>query len=203
MDSDFEELIKKARDYEFDPGKLGAIALTGSLRKSANPGNCILVISSGPIGDVSVEVAVSDILAHTISADGVSSKDLVTIGVRPTAIITTSIRTSISIYHSSGGPSVTQELLSRNMRERITIPWREVFKVPSTVDVILNWASRLAWVECRARGQAECESRYPPGVDRDRCVTQKHLECGPPPRLDVDERVLEQLVELLRVAIRR
>jgi hypothetical protein len=44
----------------------------------------------------------------------------------------------------------------------------------------------------------DCEAQFPPGPDRDRCITDGYIACGERPRLRVSDRVLEQLAELFR-----
>ncbi len=201
MTSDFREIVDRAGNYEFDPKKLDAIPITGILKKSPDPKNCILVLSSEANGDLVVEIAVDDVVKHEVRKGRESTRDRLTLHVKPTAITTASLKGKVTnalipafIVTSAFGQSVRGPIPS--------VPWKEIVTPFSRLDVMLNLLDGLAWTECRARGKAECEAFHPPGPDRDRCITDKYIECGPPPRLRVDERALEQLVELFRGPIR-
>jgi hypothetical protein len=113
--------------------------------------------------------------------------------VKPTAILTTSFRGKVT--NALVPAFIVASGFGQTVREPIPVPWREMVTPFSKLDVMLNVLDRLAWAECRARGKAECERLHPPGPDRDQCITEKYFKCGPPPRLSVDEHVLEQLAE--------
>lgn len=201
MSSDFRELVERAGNYEFDPTKLDAIPITGILRKSPDPKKCILVIFSEATGDLVVEIEADDVVKHEVEKGGKPTGDQVTLHVKPTAILTTSLRGKVT--NSLIPAFIVTSAFGQTVREPIpSVPWREIVTPFSRLDVMLNLLDGLAWTECRARGKAECEALHPPGPDRDRCITDKYIECGPRPRLRVDERVLEQLVELFRGPIR-
>jgi len=202
MSSDFRELVERAGNYEFDPKKLDAIPITGILRKSPDPKNCILVISSEANGDLVVEIAADDVVKYDVEKGGEPSGDQVTLHVKPTAILTASF--SGKVTNSLIPAFIVTSAFGQAVREPIpSVPWREIVTPFSRLDVMLNLLDGVAWTECRARGKAECEARHPsPGPARDQCITDRYIECGPPPRLRVSERVLEQLVELFRGSIR-
>ena len=46
------------------------------------------------------------------------------------------------------------------------------------------------------------DNQFPPGPARDQCITDAYIACGPRPTLRVDERVLEQLVDLFKGPVR-
>ena len=201
MSSDFRELLGRAGKYEFDPKKLDAIPITGILRKSPDPKKCILVIASEPTGDLVVEIEADDVVKHDVKKGGEPAEDQVTLHVKPTAMLTTSFRGKIT--NSLIPAFIVTSAFGQGVREPIpSVPWREIVTPFSRLDVMLNILDSLAWTECRARGKAECEALLPPGPARDQCITDKYIACGPRPRLRVDERVLEQLVELFRGPIR-
>lgn len=195
MSSDFRELVEGADNYEFDPNKLDTIPITGILRKSPNPRSCILVISSEATGDLVVELEADDVINHEVAKNGEPAEGQVTLHVKPTAIVTTSFRGKVanSLATSAFGQAVREPIPSA--------PWR-IIPPFSRLDVLLNMVDTLDWAECRANGKAECERLHPPGPDRDRCITDRYIACGPPPRLRVDERTLEQLAEQFRGPIR-
>jgi hypothetical protein len=202
MSPDFKESVNRVGQYDFDPKKLDAIPIIGTLRKSPDPKKCILIISSNATGDLVAEIEVDDVVNHEVEKRGEPNEDQVTLHVKPTAIVAATFRGKVAnplvpafIVTSTFGQAIREPVPS--------VPWREIVTPFSRLDVMLNLLDGLAWTECRARGKAECEALHPPGPDRDRCITDKYVECGPPPRLRVDERVLEQLVELLRGSTRR
>jgi hypothetical protein len=202
MSSDFKELVERARNYEFDPKKLDAIPITGILRKSPDPKKCILVIFSEATGDLVVEIEADDVVKHEVIKGDESTGDQVTLYVKPAAILTTSLRGKVT--NSLVPAFIVTSAFGQTVREPIpSVPWREIVTPFSRLDVMLNILDGLEWTECRARGKRECEMIHPqPGQDRDQCIADKYIACGPPPRLRVDERVLEQLVELFRGSIR-
>jgi hypothetical protein len=121
----------------------------------------------------------------------------VTLHVKPTAILTTSFRGKVT--NSLIPAFIVTSAFGQGVREPIpSVPWREIVTPFSRLDVMLNLLDGLTWVECRAQGKADCEAMFPPGPDRDQCITDRYIQCGLRPRLRVDERVLEQLVELFR-----
>jgi hypothetical protein len=193
--------LERAGKYEFDPKKLDAISITGILRKSPDPKKCILVISSEVTGDLIVEIEADDVVKHEVKKGGEPAEDQVTLHVKPTAMLTTSFRGKLT--NSLIPAFIVTSAFGQGVREPIpSVPWREIVTPFSRLDVMLNLLDGLAWNECRARGKAQCEALHPPGPDRDRCITDRYIACGPPPRLRVDERVLEQLVELFKGPIR-
>jgi hypothetical protein len=201
MISDFKELVKRVGNYEFDPKKLDAIPITGTLRKSPDPKNCILVISSMATGDLIVEIEADDVVKHEVVKGGDPTGDQVTLHIKPTAIVTTSFRAKIT--NSFIPAFIVTSAFSQSVREPIpSVPWREIVTPFSRLDVMLNLLDGVAWADCRARGKADCEAHHPPGPARDQCITDRYIQCGPRPMLRVDERVLEQLVELFRGPIR-
>ena len=191
MSSDFRELVEQAENYEFDRNKLEAIPITGILRKSPNPRSCILVISSETTGDLVVELEMDDVIKHE-GEKSCKPGGQVTLHVKPSAILTTSFRGKVTnpIVTSAVGQAVRQPIPSA--------PWRGIVSPFDKLDILLNFLNTIDWAECRARGKAECEQLHPPGPDRDRCITDRYIACGAPPRLRVDERTLEQLGELFR-----
>jgi hypothetical protein len=202
MSPDFKEVVNRVGNYEFDPKKLDAIPITGILRKSPDRKKCILVLSSKATGDLIVEIEVDDVVTHEVEKSGEPTEDQVILHVKPTAIVTASFRGKAT--NSLIPAFIVTSAFGQTVRDPIpSVPWREIVTPFSRLDVMLNLLDGLAWTECRARGKAECDALHPPGPDRDRCITDRYIECGPPPRLRVDERVLEQLVELLRGSIRR
>lgn len=203
MSPDLKELLGRVGSYDFDPKALGAIPITGTLKKSPDPQRCILVISSSAAGDLIVQIQIDDVVKHEVDREGDPAGDRVTLHVKPTAVVTTSL--SGEVANSVIPASIVTAAFAQGTREPVpSVPWREIVTPFSRLDVMLNVLDGLAWTECRALGKAECEGRFPaPGPNRDQCITDKYIECGPPPRLRVDERVLEQLVELFRGSIRR
>jgi hypothetical protein len=194
--------MERAENYEFDPKKLDAIPITGILRKSPDPKKCILVLSSEATGDLVVEIEAADVVKYEVQKGGEPPGDEVTLHVKPTAILSTSFTGKIT--NSLIPAFIAMSAFGQGVREPVpSVPWREIVTPFSRLDVMLNLVDGLAWTECRARGKAECEFLHPPGPDRDRCITDRYIACGPPPRLRVDERVLEQLLELFRGSIRR
>ena len=202
MSSDFKELLAQAGKYEFDPKRLDAIPITGMLRKSPDPKKCILVIASEPTGDLSVEIEADDVVKHEVKKGDEPAGDQVTLHIKPTAMLTTSFTGKIT--NSLIPAFIVTSAFGQGVREPIpSVPWREIVTPFSRLDVMLNLLDSLAWTECRARGKAECEALFPnPGPARDQCITDRYIACGARPRLRVDERVLEQLVELFRGPIR-
>jgi hypothetical protein len=200
MSADFRELVKRAGNYAFDATQLDALAISGTLRKASDPRNCLLIVSSTPAGDLVVEVPVDDVVGHEVGKEAGSS-ERVTLHVKSDAVVAASIRGRMANALVPG--FVVASAFGQGVREPIpSVSWRDVVTPFSRLDVMLNLIDGLAWTECRARGKAECEALHPPGADRDRCISDKYIECGPPPRLRVDERVLEQLVELFRSPVR-
>ena len=198
MSSDFRELVERAGNYEFDPQKLDAIPITGVLRKSPDPKKCILVISSEATGDLVVEIEADDVVRYEPQRKGEPIGDLLTLHIKPTAIVTTSFRGKIT--NSLLPAFIVTSAFGQGVREPVpSVPWREIVTPFSRLDIMLNVLDGLAWTECRARGKAECELLHPvPGPARDQCIADRYIACGPRPRLRVSERVLEQLVELFR-----
>jgi len=202
MNSNFRELVERIESYEFR--ELDTIPVTGILRKSPdNRDSCILVISSDSSGDLVVEVGLDDVVRHEAAkTEGMPAEDQVTLHVKSTAILTTSFRGKITnalipafIVTSSFGGLIRGPIP--------TAPWRGIVTPFSRLDVLLNIADGLDWMECRANGKAECEAHHPPGPDRDQCITAKYIDCGPPPKLRVDEGDLEQLLGLVKGHIER
>ena len=199
MTTEFTELLKRAGSYEFDPKRLDAIPITGMLRKSPDPKTCILVISSTAAGDLIAEIDAGDVVRYEVEMPGEPAGELVTLHVRPTAVVTASVKGKIAnavvpafVVASASGQAVREPIPS----------WRDIVAPFSRLDVMLNMLAGVEWADCRAQGKAECEALHPPGPDRDRCITDKYIACGPPPRLRVDERTLEQLRELFTGPVR-
>lgn len=201
MSGKFAELLERAGSYEFDPRKLDALPITGMLRKSPDPRSCILVISSSAAGDLIVEIDADDVVEHEVNGAGEHAGEEVTLRVRPTAVVTASVKGKLA---AAAVPAfVVTSAFGQGVRQPVpSAPWRAIVTPFSRLDVMLNVLDGLGWAECRARGKAECEALHPPGPDRDRCITDRYIACGPPPRLRVDERVLEQLRELVGGPIR-
>lgn len=192
MGSAFKELVERAENYEFDPKRLDAIPITGTLRKSPDPKNVILVISSQASGDLVVEMAADDVVKHEVT------DTQVTLHVKPTAVVTASVRGKIA---SALVPAfVVTSAFGQGVREPVpSVPWRQIVTPFSRLDVMLNVLDGISWAQCRADAKATCEVRHPqPGPARDQCIVDGYIACGPRPTLRVSERVLEQLVELFR-----
>jgi hypothetical protein len=200
MSSDFGDLLERASDYRFDPLNLDAVPVTGKLRKSPDPKTCLLVLSSEPSGDLVVEIALDDVVKHEVGKEA-PAEDAVTLHVKPTAVVNASLRGRLGTALVPG--FVVAAAFSAGVREPVpTAAWREIVRPFSRLDVMLNLLDGLAWTECRVRGKAACENRHPPGPARDQCITDAYIACGPRPTLRVDERVLEQLVDLFRGPVR-
>jgi hypothetical protein len=195
MGSAFKDLVERAEKYEFDPKRLDAIPITGTLKKSPDPRNVILVLSSQAAGDLVVEVATDDVVKHEVT------DDQVTLHVKPTAVVTASARGKIA---SALVPAfVTASAFGQGVREPVpSVPWREIVTPFSRLDVMLNVLDGISWAECRANGKAACENMHPPGPARDQCIVDRYIACGERPTLRVSERVLEQLAELFRGPVR-
>ena len=199
--ADFTELLTRAGSYEFDPERLDAIPITGELRKSPDPKKCILVMSSTAAGDLIVEIAAEDVVEYEGDHGGEHAGEPVTLHVRPAAIVTASAKGKVA--NALVPAFIVTSAFGQGVKEPIpSVPWREIVTPFSRLDAMLNLLDGVAWAECRARGKAECEALHPPGPDRDRCITDRYIACGPPPRLRVDERVLEQLRELFNGPMR-
>jgi hypothetical protein len=200
MSSDLGELLERAEDYRFDPLKLDAVPVTGKLRKSPDPKTCLLVLSSDASGDLVVEIALEDVVKHEANKEA-PAEDTVTLHVRPTAIVDASLRGRLGNGLVPG--FVVAAAFGAGVREPVPMAaWREIVRPFSRLDVMLNLLSGLEWTECRARGKAACENQFPPGPARDQCITDAYIACGPRPTLRVDERVLEQLVDLFKGPVR-
>jgi hypothetical protein len=95
MDADLGKLLEGSDEYIFNPGRLDAVPVTGTLRKSSEPGKCILLVSSSPGGDLAVEVNVDDVGFHEKpgACGGCENEsDRITLYLRPGAVVTTSFR---------------------------------------------------------------------------------------------------------------
>ena len=185
MNSDLKELIERAGGYEFDPELLDAIPITGALRKSSDPKSCILVIFSDTSGDLIVEIELDDVVKHEVEKRGAHAEDQedrVTLYIRSTAIITTSFQGK-----ATANSVITFALAARTIRQPLRVPEREIATPFSRIDVLVSLVDSLAWAECAA----DCERRFP--NDFTDCVTR---ECGLKPKLQVSDRVLEQLREV-------
>jgi hypothetical protein len=201
MDSDFSDLLGQAEDYEFDPRRLDAVPITGVLRKSPNPKSCVLVLSSQAAGDLVVEIEADDVVKHEPEKGDDGAGDLVTLHLKPTAIVSASLRGKLT--NALVPAFVVMSAFGHAVREpRPSVPWREIVTPFSRLDAMLNLLDGLSWTECRVRGKAECEALHPAGPDRDRCISDRYIACGPRPTLRVDERVLEQLRGLLGGPVR-
>jgi hypothetical protein len=196
MGSAFKELVERAEKYEFDPKRLDAIQITGTLRKSPDPKNVILVLASESAGDLLVELATEDVVKHEVTGSQV------TLYVKPSAVVTASVQGKIA---SALVPAfIVTSAFGQGVREPVpSVPWREIVTPFSRLDVMLNVLDGLSWAQCRADGKAACEVMFPqPGPARDQCIVDAYIACGERPTLRVSERVLEQLVELFRGPVR-
>jgi len=197
MSADLKELMERAANYEFDPRKLDAIPITGILKKSPDAKKCILVISSEPTGDLIVEIQADDVVEHEVVKGGETAGDKVTLHVKASAVVTTSFRGKVA--NSLVPAFIVTYASGQGVREPVpSVPWREIVTPFSRLDIMLNILDGLAWTECRVQVKRDCEARHPAGPLRDQCITDGYIRCGPPPRLRIDERVLEQLVDLFR-----
>jgi hypothetical protein len=195
MGAGFSELMERAANYEFDVQKLDAVPITGTLRKSTNPKNCILVVFSEAAGDLIIEIAADDVVRYDKRGD--AAGDQVTLHVKPTAVVTASFKGKAT--NALVPAFIVTSAFGQRVREPLpSVPWRDIVTPFSRLDVMLNVLDGVAWAECRARAKADCEARHSPGPDRDRCIADAYIRCGARPRLRVSERVLEQLVELFR-----
>jgi len=192
MDTDLNKLIEGSDEYMFNPGRLDAVPLTGALRRSSEPGKCVLLVSSHSGGDLAVEVNVDDVGFHEkpgACAGCENESDRVTLYLRPAAVVTTSLRGTAAraVATSAFLASPIGELFTRQPP-----PF-------SRLDGLLNTVAVLGWNECRARVQRDCRARFPNDpAARDQCITDGYIACGERPRLRVSDRVLEQLAELFR-----
>jgi hypothetical protein len=202
MSSDFKQLVEGAGKYAFDPRKLDAIPIRGVLRKSSDPKNCILVLSSDANGDLIVEIEMDDVVKYEVEKGSEPTGGRVTLHIKPSAIVTASFNGKVA--NSLIPAYIVTSAVGQGVREPIpSVPWREIVTPFSRLDVMLNVLDVLSWSECRARGKAECELLFPnPGPARDQCIVDRNIACGPKPTLRVPERVLEQLVDLFRGPIR-
>lgn len=190
MDTDLNKLLEGSDEYTFNPGRLDAVPLTGSLKRSSEPGKCVLLVSSTPAGDLAVEVNVDDIGFHEKAGGcGGCESDRITLHLRPGATVTTSLRSTAARAVATGAllASPIGELFTRQPQ-------------PFTrLDELLNTVAVLGWNECRANVQRDCRARFPNDpAARDQCITDGYIACGERPRLRVSDRVLEQLAELFR-----
>jgi hypothetical protein len=192
MDADLGKLLEGSDEYMFNPGRLDAVPVTGALKRSSEPGKCVLLVSSDAGGDLAVEVNVDDVAFHEKAGKcgGCEAEnDRVTLHLRPAAVVTTSFRGTAAraIATSAFLASPIGELFTRQPQ-------------PFTrLDELLNTVALLGWNECRARVQRDCRERFPNDpTARDRCITDGYIACGERPRLRVSDRVLEQLAELFR-----
>lgn len=201
MNPDFKKLVKGAKDYEFDPKLLDAIPVTGILRKSPDPKNCILVISNKTSGDLILEIESDDVVKHEVKEQCECTEDRedqVTLYIKPSATVTTSFKGKITNSLIASALMVNSAS-AQPIREQLTgLPWTEIVSKFSIIDILLNRVGLLGWSVCRAEGRAECIERFPtPGPDRDQCITDRYIECGSRPRLEVGERTLEKLREFV------
>src|SRR5262245_31563836 len=125
MSPDLNDLLKRAANHEFDPKKLGAIPITGVLKKARDPKHCILVISSTAAGDVIVEIALDDVVKHVVEKEAQAPGDRVTLHVKPTAIVTTSLAGEVA---TSLVPAfiVTGAFGQAPGEPTPSVPWREI-----------------------------------------------------------------------------
>ncbi|MGH9163676.1 MAG: hypothetical protein ACRD2X_27300 [Vicinamibacteraceae bacterium] len=192
MSTDIKESVRRADD-DCDPSTAHAVPITGVLRKTPHSTHYILALSGEAAGDLTVEIERDDVVKQE---RGKTAGDRVTLQVKPTARVTTSF--SAEVTNALIPTFIITSAFGQAAREPIpSVPWREIVTPFSRLDVMLNLVDGLAWTECRARGKAECEALHPPGPDRDQCITDKYIQCGERPTLRVDERLLEQLVDLL------
>lgn len=182
MADDFKKLVEGAESYEFDPKRLDALQVSGTLRKSDDAATFILVLSSTNRGDLTAEIRTEDVLEH--EAEG----DRVTLHVKPTAVVSTTFTGRIT-----GSP-----LVEAGREPLPEVPWRTVVTPFSAIDRLLHFVSLLGWHECRAAVVERCERLHPPGPARDQCITDGYIGCGEKPALRVSARVLDQLVDLFR-----
>jgi hypothetical protein len=192
MDADLGKLLEDSDEYMFNPRRLDAVPVTGSLRKSSEPGKCVLLVSSNAGGDLAIEVNVDDVGFHE-KAGGCggceTDNDRITLHLRPGAVVTTNFRSTAAraVATSAFLASPIGELFTRQPQ-------------PFTrLDELLNTVAVLGWNECRANVQRDCQARFPNDpAARNQCITDGYIACGERPRLRVPERILEQLVELFR-----
>jgi hypothetical protein len=198
MNSELKRLIEGAKNYEFDPELLDAIPITGTLRKSQDPKNCILVISNKASGDLIVEIELDDIVKHEIKKKGENTeyqRDQVKLYIKPTAIVTTSLKGKIA--NSLITSALLVDPISRQLI-RILFPEFPVIEPASLLDRILFRRSRAAWQECLSKGVRECRDQFPPGPDRDRCIINAVRDCGDLPSFGQNGSEFEQFIELFR-----
>jgi hypothetical protein len=201
MSPDFEELLERATNYQFDPLKLDAVPISGTLRKAPSAKTCLLVLSSQPGGDMLVEIELADVVKHEVN----KAEDTVTLHVKPTAVLTASVRGRLA--NALVPAFAVASAFAQGVREPVPGPaWREIVRPFSRLDVMLNLLDGLAWTECRVEGKRACEALFPrPDQQeaRNACIAEAYIACGERPTLRVDERVLEQLVDLFRGPVRR
>jgi hypothetical protein len=196
MASDFDETMEGVEPYAFEASRLGAVPITGWLRKSTDPATCILLLASGPSGDLAAEIARADVVKHD-TEPGADDERRVTLHVKPAAIVTASARGRLAGALVPG--TITAAALGELVREPVPLPaWRELVTPFSRLDAMLNVVDALSWTECRVEGKRACEALFPPGEAREACIAERYIACGRKPALRIDPRTLEQLADLFR-----
>lgn len=192
MDADLGKLLEGSDEYMFNPGRLDAVPVTGALKRSSEPGKCVLLMSSDAGGDLAVEVNVDDVAFHEKAGKcgGCEAEnDRVTLHLRPAAVVATSFR------GTAARAIATSAFLASPIGEFFTRQPQPFTRL----DELLNTIALLGWNDCRARVRQDCEARFPNNpAARDQCITDGYIACGARPRLRVSDRVLEQLTELFR-----